>query len=68
MRSLLEVESRDQVEWESRLVTWTGLEFLRKTGGLDLFRKGLKWSGQSCYDYNIKVGDSSIFNQQISIG
>lgn len=62
MRSLLEVESRDQVEWESRLVTWKGLEFLRKTGGLDLFRKGLKWSGQSCYDCNIKVGDSSIFN------
>ena len=48
MRSLLEVESRDQVAWESRLVAWKGTEFLRKR--LDLFGKGRKWLGQSCYD------------------
>ena len=43
MRSLLEVESRDQVAWESRLVAWKGLEFLREKAGP--LRKGSEMVG-----------------------
>ena len=58
MRSLLEVESRDQVAWESRLVAWKGTEFLRKR--LEMVeRVGNGWDKVAM---TIKVVDSCIIN------